>query len=177
MPVRVEGAVALRKALRKFEPDLAKETTKKMGIALKPIVVKSRGYLPSENSMLSNWRKSNAKESWLFPVYDYAIAKSGVKYKTTPSKPNSKGFRSLASIMNTNAAAAIYETAGRKKSDSVFVRNLIGKTGGRMLGSGKKMGRVIFRAWDEDQGKAQDAVLKAIEASAKKFEVATSGKY
>jgi hypothetical protein len=38
MPTEVKGALALRKALRQFEPDLAKETSKKLAAALKPIV-------------------------------------------------------------------------------------------------------------------------------------------
>ena len=34
-------------------------------------------------------------------------------------------------------------------------------------------GRAIFRAWKEDQGKTQAAVIKAIEESKKKFEART----
>jgi hypothetical protein len=49
----VKGAVELRKALRKFEPDLSKELQKEMASALKPIVVKARGYIP--NSKPFKW--------------------------------------------------------------------------------------------------------------------------
>ena len=37
MPVAVKGGIELRKALKKFTPDLAKETQKEMGALLKPI--------------------------------------------------------------------------------------------------------------------------------------------
>lgn len=32
-------------------------------------------------------------------------------------------------------------------------------------------GRVIYRAWEEDQGKAQDAVMRAIDKAIRAFEV------
>ena len=171
MPVSLKGAIALRKALRQFEPDLAKETTKEIALALKPIVKKSRSLLPSNDLMLSNWTRASVKGK--FPRYDYTQAKRGITYKATPSKANNRGFRSLASIFNKTAAGAIYETAGRKKPDSTFVKNLMAKTGASLSGRGKMAGRVIFRVWEEDNGKTQDAVIRAIENSAIKFKERT----
>ena len=49
MPTEVKGAKNLRKALKKFEPDLAKMTTKEMAAALKPITRKARGYMPANS--------------------------------------------------------------------------------------------------------------------------------
>ena len=43
MATELKGGSQLRKALRKFEPDLAKALTKEMAVALKPIVVKLAG--------------------------------------------------------------------------------------------------------------------------------------
>ena len=94
----------------------------------------------------------------------------GVTYKTSPSKANRRGFRSLASIFNKTAAGAIYETAGRKTPNSIFVQNLNNKAYGALKGSGKERGKVIYRAWEEDQGKTQDAVLRAIEKAAQLFQ-------
>lgn len=174
MPVKVTGAIALRKALLQYSPDLAKATTKEISNSLKPVVRKARGYLPSNSDILSNWRASKAvNKDWRFPTYDYTLAKRGVTYKATPSKMNSRGFKSLASIFNKTAAGAIYETAGTKTPNSVFVQNLNAKTLGRISGDGKKQGRVIFRAWEEDQGKAQDGVLRAIEKASKLFKERT----
>jgi len=56
MPTEVKGAVELRKALREFTPDLAKETQKEIGAVLKPITAKARGFIPSA-SPLSGWAK------------------------------------------------------------------------------------------------------------------------
>jgi len=110
MPVAVKGGIALRKAMKKFTPDLAKETQKELANLLKPIVSKARGFIPS-SAPLSGWGK--AKGNGKFPVWDGRGARGGVGYKTTPSKVNRQGFRSLARIQNASASGAIYETAGR----------------------------------------------------------------
>jgi hypothetical protein len=172
MPTRLHGAIALRKALLKFEPELAKATTKEMGAFLKPVTKNARGYIPSNEEALSGWlRRPNAKGRWANRFFDSATVKSGISYKTTPSKANRQGFRALASIFNKSAAGAIYETAGRKSGN---VGNFSPRLGGQLKGDKQKMtGRAIFRAFEEDQGKATAGVIKAIEASAAKFNART----
>lgn len=166
MATELKGALALRKALRKFEPDLQKGLTKELALALRPVVKQARGYLPSNEEALSGWVKNaNQDGRWSADrAYDAGIAKAGIGYKSTPSKPNRNGFRSLVSIFNKSAAGAIYETAGRKSGVS---GNFNPRLGGQLKGRGQKMtGRVIFRAYDENQGKARAAALKAIEGAA-----------
>jgi hypothetical protein len=162
MPVAVKGAVALRKALRDYTPDLAKQLPKEMAIALKPVIKTARGYAPSQSQILSGWQPRPMGEG-RFPTYNASMVKAGIGYKTTPSKPNRRGFRSLARLFNKTAAGAIYETAGRKTPDSKFVQNLNNKYSSSMKGKAKMEGRVLYRAYEEDQGKAQDGVLNAIE--------------
>jgi hypothetical protein len=162
MPVAVKGAVALRKALKDFTPDLAKELPKEMAVALKPVVKAARGYLPSESSVLSKW-KPRQNSQGTFPTYTANLVKRGIGYKTTPSKPDRRGFRSLARLFNKTAAGAIYETAGRVTPDSNFVRNINSKYPSRMKGQKEMEGRALYRAYEENQGKAQDGVLRAIE--------------
>lgn len=218
MPASVIGGVELRKALKQFTPDLAKETQKEMGAILKPITNKARGYIPS-NAPLSGWSKES-KGSWGRLVWSSGAAKRGIGYKTTPSKPNKSGFRSLARIVNSSPTGAIYETAGRlhpQGRPQAKMREVVipssnpaigehrymtstGKNYGRSnnpnagrqfidainatgqikdaytrkagqagRASRKMRGRVIFRAWAEDQGKTQAAVVKAIQKSRDKF--------
>jgi len=221
MPVELKGADNLRKALRKFEPDLAKATTKQMAAALKPITNKARGFMPSEGSMLSGWTtEASSTETTKyrhFPKYDQAEAKRGVKYSTSPSRPNKRGFVSLARIINGSAGGAIYETAGRKNpsgqpsqastrgkfSDYIDTSNKVNKSlnpnagkqfinranslgalvnarprqqgqAGRV--TRKMTGRVIFRAFSEDQGRVTAAVVKAIGSSAIEFKARTGVK-
>jgi len=168
MPARVIGGVALRKALKKFEPDLAKETSKEIASFVKPVASKARGFLPSNEEAPSGWlKRDNAKGKWATRYYDKAEASRGISYKTTPSKKNSRGFVALASVLNKSAAGTIYETAGRK---SGITGNFTPRLGGQIKGrSQKSSGRAIFRAFEEDGGKATAGVLKAIEKSAAKF--------
>lgn len=221
MPVELKGAKNLRKALRKFEPDLAKATTKEMAAALRPITNRARGYMPTNSAMLSGWTSASSSTDTTnyrhFPKYDQAEAKKGVKYSTTPSKPNRRGFVSLARIINSSAGGAIYETAGRKNPSGqpTFTRtkftpasyredgrgynkslnpnagkqfldranatgqlvNARPRQNGQVGRSTRKMtGRVIFRAYAEDQGKVTAAVVKAIGNSAITFNARTGAK-
>lgn len=168
MPASVKGGVELRKALRKFTPDLAKALPKEIGTALKPITKSARGYLPDDSQVLSGWL-ARPNSQGRFPSYTARIVKAGIGYKTTPSKPNRKGFRSLARVFNKTAAGAIYETMGRKTPQSRFVENQINKSGGQMKGDAKLEGRALFRAYEENNGKAQAAVLKAIKSASEKL--------
>jgi len=221
MPVELKGADKLRKALKQFEPDLAKMTTKEMAAALKPITNKARGFMPSNGSMLSGWTSASSSEETTnyrhFPKYDQTEAKRGVKYSTTPSRPNKRGFVSLARIINTSAGGAIYETAGRKSpsgqpsqastrgtfSDYIDTSNKVNKSlnpnagkqfinranslgalvnarprqqGQAGRATRKMTGRVIFRAFAEDQGRVSAAIVKAIGNSAIEFKARTDGK-
>ena len=168
MPASVIGGVKLRKALRAFAPDLAKETQKEVAGALKPITKTAKGYFPDDGQVLSGWLAREGSQS-RFPSYNARIVKAGVGYKTSPSKPNRRGFRSLARVFNKSAAGAIYETMGRKTPSSRFVQNQNSKYGSSMKGDGKMEGRALFRAYEENNGKARDAVLNAIKSAADKL--------
>lgn len=214
MPANVQGALEFRKALKKFEPELARESQKEMAGLLKKVVSKARGYVPSE-APLSGW--GNNVGLWGGDrTYNAALIKRGIGYSTTPSKPNKRGFRSLASVFNKSAAGAIYETAGRKnpegqrpaarttayrngkivpawesgkdinssanpKAGQQFI-DAMGpiykakrKEGQRGRSTRKMNGRLIFRAWGEDEGRTNAAIIKAIEKSMSKALRVTKG--
>ena len=199
MATTLTGASQLRTALRKFEPDLAKELQDEMAAFLKPIVKKARGYVPSDFTP-SHWRGETKTGKW--PIYNATLMRRGIGYKTSPSKPNRRGFSYAASIANKTASGAIFETAGRKNpggmqkapkgtprtnknfshsnnplAGSQFISALDNasplKQGNTRTGSGRRgrymVGRLIYRAWAEDQGKATAAITKAIEGAANKF--------
>jgi hypothetical protein len=164
MPTELKGANNLRKALKKFSPDLDKETRDEMVGFLKPLVKKSRGYLPANSSMPSAW--VGTAEAGQFPKYDATIARRGVGYKLTPTKPNREGWSSTVSIHNKTAAGAIFETAGRK---SGITGRFTPRLQGQLAGAGKMAGRAMFKAYKEDEGKAKVGVIKALEKAAAKF--------
>lgn len=199
MATQLKGASQLRTALRKFEPDLAKELQDEMAAFLKPIVKKARGYVPSDFTP-SHWRGETKTGKW--PIYNATLMRRGIGYKTTPSKPNRRGFSYAASIANKTASGAIFETAGRKNpggmqkapkgtprtnknfshsnnplAGSQFIAALDNasplKQGNTRTGSGRRgrymVGRLIYRAWAEDGGKTNAAIIKALEGAANKF--------
>jgi hypothetical protein len=227
MPTELEGAVQLRVALKRFAPDLSKATQEEMAAALKTITSVARGYVPNDGQVLSGWSKNLSGAENLayrpFPKFNSALAKAGITYSTSPSKPNKNGFVALARIINKSAGGAIYETAGRKnaqgqpnykpasvvyrtgdgpgdftiryyqekdnsqrkgynnslnpKAGKQFIDNL-NSTGqlvnarpkGLVGSPGRKLtGRLIFRAWAEDNGRANAAVIKALEKASEMF--------
>ena len=117
MPTEVENALELRLALKKYMPDLAKETQDEMANALRPVVARARGFIPADSKLLSGWVKGTASIDTInyraFPIFSSSDAKRGLGYRVTPSRPNKSGFVSLARIQQANAGGAIYETAGR----------------------------------------------------------------
>lgn len=212
MPVELEGAVALRKALKQYAPDLAKETQKEVAGHLRKVVNRARGFVPSD-APLSGW--ANDSGDWGYRAFDAATIKRGIGYSTTPSKPNRRGFRSLAQIFNSSAAGAIYETAGRKNPNGLppaqrekkFINGKFttGWQGGKDVNKSanpyagrqfinalpplvdsqqsntpgrrtrKTKGRLMFRAWAEDQGRTTAAVVKAIQSANNRVVVLTKG--
>lgn len=177
MPTEVKGAVELRKALRQFTPDLSKRLTKEMALAMRPVVKVARGYMPNDNQVLSNWgitgnaitARSSAFNTSTFPKYVGSIVKANVGFKSSPSKPNSRGFRSLAQLFNRTRAGAIYEVAGKRNPDNTFVKNLNNKFPSEIKGADNRRGRGLYRAYEEDNGKALLAVLKAIDNAKNKL--------
>jgi hypothetical protein len=167
MPAEVTGALELRKALKEYAPFLAKESQKELSALLKPIAVKARGFMPSNEEAPSGWlKRENAGGRWANRYYDQVTARKGIVFSTAPSKFNRKGFKSLAAIYNKSAAGAIYETAGRK---SGITGNFTPHLGGEIKGYNQKLqGRGIFRAWSEDQGRTNTAVIRAIERANEK---------
>jgi hypothetical protein len=167
MPTEVKGALALRKALRQFSPELAKETQKEIANFIKPVVRQARGYMPSNADVPSGWVLGTQKGKWERIAYDSTIARRGIGYKTTPSRANRRGFQALVSILNKSAAGAVYETAGRK---SGVQGRFSPKLGGQIVGQTQKTsGRAMFRAYTEDEGKAKAAVIQAIFNAANKL--------
>ena len=211
MPVELQGAVALRKALKEYTPDLAKETQKEIAGHLRKVVNRARGFVPSE-SPLSGW--ANPVGEWEYRAFNAGVIQKGLGYSTAPSKPNKRGFRTLAQIFNKSAAGAIYETAGRKNPQglpasrrTIAMRNggivpawesgrdvnksanpyagrqfidamppLVDSQQSNSAGrrTRKTKGRLMFRAWAEDQGKTTAAVVKAIQNANNKVIVKTN---
>jgi hypothetical protein len=147
-------------------------------LALLPIVKKARGYVPTSISGLSNWLTFDGR----FPRFNPAAVKRGIKSEVFPTRHKGSGFVSLVRVVNATAAGAIFERAGRKNSQGQpwdkksgshdyshsnnpkageWFINQIGNKG-TLAGDGAKRGRLIYRAFAEDQGKVQAHIIAAI---------------
>lgn len=195
MPVEVVGLREALKAMRSLQPELEKELKKEIKGLLKPIVNNARSYVPMTIAGLSNWSDTNkygkitAQSSVFrvgkFPLYNPSEVQRGITSEIFPSKPNRSGFVSFVRIVNKSRAGAIYETAGRKNPNGQpwgtpkgkshkysHSRNpragahFVAALGGSLVGSEKFRGRLIYRAWHENQGRALGHIMKALEATA-----------
>ena len=187
MRIEIRGNADLRKAMRRFTPDLEKALKKEISAILRPVVLQAKGFVPATSPM-RGWAGRSFSEG-RFPTYNAATIKSGITFSTTPSKINSNGFSSMARIENRSRVGAIYESAGRNgdqgqpwvgpkaggnsnkvsKSNNPtagaqFIKNLP-----PLVSSLKGRGRLIYRAWAKDQGKAEGATMKAIDKAITQF--------
>lgn len=186
MRIEIRGNADLRKAMRRFTPDLEKSLRKEIGNALRPVVREAKGFVPAVSPM-SGWAGRSFSEG-RFPTYNAATIIAGIKYSATPSKINDQGFSSMASVQNNSRVGSIYEGAGRAnpngqpwvgpkgpasnryshsrnpKAGQQFIANLP-----PLVGSLKGQGRLIYRAWANNKGKAEGAVNKAIDTAITQF--------
>ncbi|CAB4148520.1 hypothetical protein UFOVP537_7 [uncultured Caudovirales phage] len=146
---------------------------------------------PLSNWSYRKRSEKNAEGLRKFPLFNAARVVKNIKYSSTPRKTNRRGFKAVYFIINKSAEGAIYETAGRKnpsgqpwvgrKGDprnhdishsnnpnagADFIQAMGELKQGNIESSTKRgrymKGRLIFRAWAEDGGKANAAALTAI---------------
>jgi hypothetical protein len=184
--IEIRGNADLRKALRKFTPDLDKQLKRELGFALRPVVRKAQSYVPAVSPM-RGWEGRSFSEGG-FPTYNATTIARGIKYSTAVSKPNRDGFTSMARIMNATPLGAIFEQAGIRnpkgqpwvgpkgpaghkyshsnnpKAGETFINNLP-----PLVSSLKGRGRLIYRAWADSRGVAEGAAMKAIDKATTEF--------
>ena len=122
-----------------------------------------------------------------FPLFQASEVKMGIGYTTRVNKINQRGFASQYRIENKSAAGAIYETAGRvnprglpwegpsaspgnrkvshsrnRNAGEWFIRTLDANDQQRQI-KGKKEGRLIFRAVEDDNGRFRKDVIQSVQ--------------
>ena len=191
MPVVVEGIVGLRKALNKYAPDLRKQLDAEVKLALKPIIDDARAHVP-EQSVLRNFnspgyvRKSRTGRQDAFPSYDARLVRKGLTYSLAKKRNDRTGFVSMFTLLNKSRVGAIIETAGRRNPDGsersqsnnpnagaqfIGAMNQIGALKDFSNKGRQTTGRLLFAAYDRNQGKALDAIMKALEKTAALFKI------
>lgn len=190
MPAKeVADLIAMKRALNKYTPELAKEMNAEIRVALTEIRNTARNLVPEyihmrnfmENGMP---HKSRTGKTDAFPRYDASVVRRGIVTKMSKQKPSNYGYVGFYSLINKSRAGAIVETAGRgvgtpraSKSNNPqareqFIRTIANDTGGNLWEYGKgpkQRGRIIYRAAVEDNGKVKRAILNALDKARTTF--------
>lgn len=180
--VKLEGVKYVLSQLNKVTPESRKEVMANVRVAAKPLVRDARGYVPSK-SPLSGWL--NKSGDWGNRAFDSSAMKRGIGFSTASTRPNRRGFSYVAYFYNKTAAGAIYETAGRKHPNGQpwdprttrkrYSHSANPKAGQQFIqalgsvGQGQMAGRAMFRAWNNDNGKIKDAIIRSYTQVIAKF--------
>ena len=187
MPVELKGLGNTQRAMRKFTPDLYKKMNAEISAVMLPVRNEARDYVPFK--VLSKWQNQTGIWAASDRTYDAGTIKKGIVYRRGRTKANDKGFRSSYRIVNSTAAGAIYETAGRKnpagqpwvgakgKGGNSYSHSdnpqaglrFINSMGGQLVGGGKFKGRLIYRAWAKQNGKVIPSVINSINSAIMEF--------
>lgn len=142
-----------------------------------------------------------------FPKWSGSVVRRNLQYTTRSSRPNKSGFVQAYSLLNKSAAGAIAETAGtknrqgqphigaqadraynnRKQSHSdnpragaQFIAALDSNIGTlKRVGaiSKDKRGRILYAAYEAQQGRTIDKIMAAIDKATRKFNAMTANSY
>lgn len=123
MAIVVQGVDELKRALKKYAPDLRAEMDNTIKTELMAVRDAARARVPgSPPGGLYNWARKKSTEEIIsrtsktrgFPVYDASVVRRGLVYRTGTGRFNPSGFASLYSLWNSSDVGAIIEVAGRK---------------------------------------------------------------
>jgi hypothetical protein len=151
-----------------------------------------KGWIRSTRTLKKITRGTSAFRKGVFPFFNPAEVKAKIVFSDKISKSNRSGFVSVFKLENKSRAGAIYEIAGRANNGQAqpwvgpkgpaghkyshsrnpdagqhFINAI--SNSGTMKGEGPRRGRLLYRAWNENQGRANAAVLKAIEKATERF--------
>lgn len=189
MPVEVRGADNLKRALRKYDPDLYKALNKQIGAALKTVTGEAK--LSVEPNIFSGAmdtgaeRVSRTSRDRAFPTYNSQVIRNGLTYSMAKKDIKGDGWKAAYSLLNKSAIGSIVEIAGTKNphgdprsqsnnpsGGAQFIQEL-NQEYGNVKKVGKGRGRLMYNALEKNQGKARDAIVKAVEDATRQFKAVT----
>jgi len=117
MPVEVEvvGVKDVLKGLTFINEDLYKRVKAAVNPLMKTVEAKAKGFVPSNNDVLSGWAKpiQSTVDYRPFPKYDEAKVRGGIGFKEGKNRQFGNGYQVESYVYNISAPGRIYETAGR----------------------------------------------------------------
>jgi len=140
-----------------------------------------------------------------FPKWSGAVVRRNLQYSTRSSRPNKSGFVQAYSLLNKSAAGAIAETAGTQNrggqphvgasQDRIYSNRKVSHSDNpragaqfiegldRNIGELKrvgaiqknKRGRILYAAYEAQQGRTIDKIMLAIKNTKRLYEQRVSG--
>ena len=193
MPVVIKGAHEMMRALGQFDKDLRNNLNRETRAYLAPVVRQAKAYVPDAGNLMglrTGWtykssstkitKNSSMFRVGTFPKYNSSTIKAGIKSIIGDARTQPNGWVSMYRIVNQSRAGAIYEVSGRAGGNSRrtykspnphagehFMASIAAT--GELKGKNHLQGRLIYRAWNENQGKALLKVVRSVESTEKMF--------
>ena len=115
MPVEVVGVKDVLAGLSFIDEDMRQRIRTVIDPLMRGVATKARGFVASNNAVLSGWSKPLGSDVSYkpFPKYDAAAVLGGIGYNPGENKTLKNGFKVSNYVYNVSRAGSIYETAGR----------------------------------------------------------------
>lgn len=115
MPVEIVGVKDVLAGLSFIDEDMRQRIRTVIDPLMRGVATKSRGFVLSNNAVLSGWAKPIGSDVSYkpFPKYDAGAVLAGIGYNPGENKTLRNGFKVSNYVYNVSRAGSIYETAGR----------------------------------------------------------------
>jgi hypothetical protein len=115
MPVEVVGVKDVLNGLSFIDQDMRQRIRIAIDPLMRGVATKARGFVLSNNAVLSGWSKPMSSDVSYrpFPKYDAGAVLGGIGYNPGENKTLRNGFKVSNYVYNVSRPGSIYETAGR----------------------------------------------------------------
>ena len=143
--VEILGVREVTRALGQFDKDAKKILDRGVRQAAAGLVKDSRGYVSTGLSGWARWERTT-------PGFEPSKVSRGIKVSRSANRKRGSTTENVVSVVNSTAAGAIWETAGRKtsgktKSGKAMIAAITRRDGPIVrVGPGPAAGRTIWRA-------------------------------
>lgn len=161
----IRGLEETLRTLKEIDPELYKETRKRIKNDAKPMIQAAKDKLP--DMPMSRWGVSSARMQDIkgrktlrsgtgFPVYNPASAKRGVTLSIRSKRRKGYGGRSLlVAMVQNDAGGMIFDYARKSSNNNLFVRGLRKRTP-------RKPSRYMWPAAEENMGSVESSVRASV---------------
>lgn len=148
--VEILGVREVTRALGQIDKDAKRILDRGVREAAAELVTASRGYVSTGLSGWARWKERTAPSG-----FDPSKVSRGIKVSRSANRKRGSTTENVVSVINSSAAGAIWETAGRKtsgttKSGKAMIAAITKRDGPIVrLGPNPAAGRTIWRAAQE----------------------------